>query len=124
VIRFIRSHPREARFGSIEMMEVGPVAQAYRERQLQHIVDLIDEGREELEDPGSVTRIAAEAALGSVYMAVVDAVRQTDQDTVAVLEAQLPHLMYLAVRPYLGEEVAREELSIPVPPLAGSAEGA
>lgn len=111
--RFIRDHPRESRFGSIEMMQVGPVAQAYRERQLHHLVDLIDRGRQELDDPASMTRATAEASLGAVYAA---AIREVSQDSGSSFEDLIPDLMYIAVRPYLGHEVAREELSIPAPP--------
>ena len=111
--RFIRDNPRESRFGSIEMMAVGPVAQAHRERQLHRIVDLIDAGRQELEDPDSMNRAAAEGVLGAIYTV---AVREQASDNGGAAEDYVPDLMYIAVRPYLGHEVAREELSIPPPP--------
>lgn len=111
--RFIRDNPRECRFGSLEMMQIGPVAQAHRERQLHGIVDLIDGGRAEMEDPDSVGRSAAEAALGAIYMTTVKGIGSGNAKRG---DDFVPELMYLAVRPYLGEEVAREELSIPAPP--------
>lgn len=114
--RFIRDNPRECRFGSIEMMQVGPVAQAHRERQLHGIVDLIDAGRQELDDPDSVGRGAAEAALGSIYLTAVKELGQGNSEGVGMV----PELMYLAVRPYLGDEVAREELTMPPPPERGA----
>lgn len=114
--RFIRDNPRECRFGSIEMMQVGPVAQAHRERQLHGIVDLIDAGRQELDDPDSVGRSAAEAALGAIYMTAVKELGKGNAEGVGMV----PELMYLAVRPYLGDEVAREELTIPPPAERGT----
>jgi AcrR family transcriptional regulator len=110
--RFMRDNPREARFGSIELSAVGPAAEALRERVLQRIVDLLDGGRQELDDPGSMTRAAAEATLGSIYAI---GVREVEQGTGGSFESLVPELMYIAVRPYLGEEVAREELTIPPP---------
>ncbi len=114
--RFIRDNARECRFGSIEMMQVGPVAQAHRERQLHGIVDLIDAGRQELDDPDSIGRGAAEAALGSIYLTAVKELGKGNAEGVGMV----PELMYLAVRPYLGDEVAREELTIPPPPERGA----
>lgn len=118
--RFLRENTREARFGAIEMSEVGPVAQRHREQQLHRIVGLIDAGRMELEDPNSMTRAAAEATLGAIYAV---AVRELAQGTGGSFEDLVPELMYIAVRPYLGHEVAREELSIPPPRAAGGARG-
>jgi AcrR family transcriptional regulator len=111
--RFIRDNPRESRFGSIEMMQVGPVAQAHRERQLHRIVDLIDAGRQELDDPDSVNRAVAEAALGAIYTMAIKEL--SEGGGAGAGERLVPELMYLAVRPYLGDEVAREELTIPPP---------
>jgi AcrR family transcriptional regulator len=112
--RFVRDFRRESQFGSIAMMEAGPMAQIHREGQLQHIVDLIDAGRQELADPDSLGRSVAEAALGSLYQAAVREV--SGEASSEPLEARVPELMYVAVRPYLGHQIAREELSIPPPP--------
>lgn len=111
--RFIRDHPRTARFGSIEMMQVGPVAQAHREAQLHRMVDLIDAGRQELDDPDSVGRGVAEATFGSIYTISLRRIEEGHTDDI---DSFVPELMYVAVRPYLGHEVAQEELTIPPPP--------
>lgn len=111
--RFVRDHPRAARFGSIEMMQVGPLAQAHREAQLHRMVDLIDAGRQELDDPDSVGRAAAEATFGSIYAISLRRIEAGETDDV---DSFVPELMYVAVRPYLGHEIAQEELSIPPPP--------
>jgi AcrR family transcriptional regulator len=111
--RFVRDHPRAARFGSIEMLQVGPLAQAHREAQLHRMVDLIDAGRQELDDPDSVGRAAAEATFGSIYAISLRRIEEGDTDDV---DSFVPELMYVAVRPYLGHEIAQEELTIPPPP--------
>ena len=82
--RYIRDNPRIVRFGTVALMQAGPMAQAERESHLHRMVDMIDAGRG--------TRSAVDF---------------------------VPELMYVAVRPYVGEEVAREELAIPPPPESG-----
>ena len=49
------------------MFAAGETAQAHREGHLRRLVDLIDAGREEMEDPDSLTRAVAEGAVGSIY---------------------------------------------------------
>jgi AcrR family transcriptional regulator len=110
--RFIDANPREVRFGAIAMFQAGPMAQVIRERQLHGMVDLIDAGRRQLDDPDSLGRGVAEAVLGSIYQTLV---AEIQQGTKASAEAFVPELMYIAVRPYLGHEAAVEELSRPPP---------
>lgn len=112
--RYIRDNPRIVRFGTVQMFEAGLMAQAQRANHLQRMVDLIDAGRQELDDPDSVGRGVAEGAFGAIYELVVKDV-QAGRGTRSA-EDFVPELMYIAVRPYLGHEVAREELSIPPPP--------
>ena len=69
--RFIRDHPREVGFGVIQMFAAGDLAQVHRERQLQRMVDLIDLGRQELDQPDSIGRGVAEGVIGSVYSLLV-----------------------------------------------------
>jgi AcrR family transcriptional regulator len=112
--RYIRDNPDVVRFGTVEMFGAGLMAQAYRQSHLQQMVDLIDAGRQELDDPDSVGRGVAEATFGSIYEFIVKEI-QSGRGT-GHAEAFVPDLMYIAVRPYLGHERAREELSIPPPP--------
>lgn len=112
--RFFRDNPRIIQFGTLQMLQAGPMAQAERERQLSEIVELIDAGRQELDDPESIGRGVAEGVLGSIYELLIREV-QAGRGTGSA-EEFVPELMYLAVRPYLGDEVAREELRIPPPP--------
>jgi AcrR family transcriptional regulator len=112
--RYIRDNPDMVRFGTIELFGAGLMAQAQRASHLQSMVDLIDAGRQELEEPDSVGRGVAEGVFGSIYELVLREVQQGAGTAEA--ESYIPDLMYLAVRPYLGHEVASEELSIPPPP--------
>jgi AcrR family transcriptional regulator len=112
--RWLRDHPREVDFGVVQMFAAGDLAQVHRERQLQRMVDLIDLGRQELDDPDSMSRGVAEGVIGSIYGLLVKEMQSGEG--VAAGEGYVPEMMYMAVRPYLGHEVAREELSIPPPP--------
>lgn len=111
--KYIGDRPREARFGILQMFNAGEVARAYREEQLQQMVDLVDRGRQELDDPDSIGRGVAEGVIGSIYTLLVKEL-QSGRGVSASVD-YVPQMMYLAVRPYLGHEVAREELTIPPP---------
>lgn len=112
--RYVRDNPRLAHVGVVQMLAVGSMAEARRAGMMDPIVDLIDAGRYELDDPDSIGRGVAEAVLGSIY-------ELTIRDLASGLgtgkaEMIVPQLMYVAVRPYLGHELAREELEMPPPP--------
>lgn len=113
-VRYIQRRPIEARFNLIQMLTVGEGAQLTRDRYVERIIDLIDAGREELDDPSAVPRDVATGAFGSVYEFLVKQFH--DGADISQLERYVPDLMYLAVSPYLGHDVAREELTVPAPP--------
>ena len=108
---YIRDHPKVVRFGTLILFQAGAMAQAERERHLAQMVDLIDAGRGELDDPTSFGRGVAEGVFGSTYELIIRA-QQNGSGTRSAVE-MVPELMYIAVRPYLGREAAREELIIP-----------
>jgi AcrR family transcriptional regulator len=118
MVRFMRDNPREVGFGALHILAAGELAQVYREQQLQQWVDLIDLGRQELEDPDSMGRGVAEGVLGSIHGRLLKELE--NGEGTGSLEQFVPELMYIAVRPYLGHEVAREELEIRPPPPRGS----
>jgi AcrR family transcriptional regulator len=120
VARWMVAHPREVRFGGVEMLWAGEMAQTHREATFQSFVDMIDAGREQLEDPDSVPSIAAERAVGAIAEL---AARRFQHSNVGIYEL-VPELMYLAVLPYLGEEVAARELTMPAPAKVHSSDAA
>jgi AcrR family transcriptional regulator len=113
--RFLRDRPEDVRFDVVEMSSAGPVPRVHRERQLQRLVDLIDLGRQELDDPETMSRAAAESVVGAIYALVVGEL-QAGRAQGAAAEDIVPDVMFVAVRPYLGHEAAMEEFSIPPPP--------
>jgi AcrR family transcriptional regulator len=116
--RYIRDNPRIVRFGTLQLFQAGPMAQAAREGHLHQMVELIDAGRQELDDPDSIGRNVAEGVFGSIYELVVRDMQAGRG--VRAAEEFVPEMMYIAVRPYLGQEAAREELSIPPPSESGA----
>ncbi|HWW67437.1 MAG TPA: TetR/AcrR family transcriptional regulator [Solirubrobacterales bacterium] len=117
--RVFERHPREVRFCLVEMTRAGNVHQAKVELSVRSTVDMIDAGRQELDDPDSISRSVAEWVAGS-FMEM--AMKRLSETTELQVRELVPQLMYTAVRPYLGAEVAAEELSIP-PPVEGELDG-
>lgn len=111
--RWMRDNPRETRYGTTEVLAAGVVPHAMRDARLKRCVAMIDAGREELEDPKSVSPVVAETVVGSI---VDQLVKNLNRDARAGQTNFVPEFMSLAVRPYLGETAAREELTIPPPP--------
>ncbi|HEX7059286.1 MAG TPA: TetR/AcrR family transcriptional regulator [Solirubrobacterales bacterium] len=99
--------PERAVFG-IEVLSAGDAARARRDMTMRVIASLIDSGRNEMEDPDAVPRTTAEALAGSAYGQVYAKVAQGRIDE---LPALVPQLMAAAVMPYLGMDVALEELA-------------
>jgi AcrR family transcriptional regulator len=108
-VRFLQEDPVRARFFVVEVNGAGGAAQARRDRVLQGLADLIDAGREELEDPGSVSRCTAEIVAGAIYGTVLGKVEDgsIEKDTDFLSE-----LVYMAVMPYLGSRIAEDELLV------------
>lgn len=120
VLRYFTEDEPRSRFFMIEVLAAGELAVARRDRLFQLAVDLVDLGRTELEDPGLATRAQAEATVGAIYERILEGVRGQELEGAGGIAA-VRQLMYIAVRPYFGHEVAREELAIPPPPDLGQA---
>jgi AcrR family transcriptional regulator len=115
---WINSHRREVRFGTVEMLWAGEMAQARREIGFQNFVGMIDAGRESCEDPDSVPPFTAEGVIGSFAEMLTKRAKRGEYDPYPLV----PELMYRAVLPYLGEDAAIEELALPPPPRASNGE--
>jgi AcrR family transcriptional regulator len=108
---YFREDRARARFVTLEPLNAGGRAAAFLDANLDMLVELVHAGRFELEDPDSVPRSAAEAAVGSIWDKLLRRIRNEELgDDGAVRE-----LMYVAVMPYLGEKAAKEELVWPRP---------
>lgn len=111
--RYVADHPKEVRFGMLDMLWAGEMTGALRDQFFGRFLAMVDAGREVARDPDAVPPLAAESVVGSITQALgrFSMERGGERDPVAAV----PEMMYLAVRPYLGEEAARRELTIPPP---------
>jgi AcrR family transcriptional regulator len=106
-------NPKLIRFGAVELLAAeSEMIRVRREEALGYGAKLIERGRPLAPDPEAVPASAATVAAGSIVQLVAHRVQsRTDADP----RPMVPEMMYLAVRPYLGEDVAREELTMPRP---------
>ena len=113
---WIEAKPQIIGFGMTEMFNAGLMAQAKSQRQLQRHVDMVDAGRREPGATEGLNRSTAAAVFGAIYETIVRNANDGDPQRPS---SYVPSLMYIAVRPYLGHEVALEELEIAPPAGAG-----
>ena len=112
--RFFEEDLARARAMAVETLSAGKRAQAIRDQGMAGLIELIDLGRGEMDDPSTVTRATAEGLAGAIYNRIHFELASGREEGLAWM---VPDLMHMAVLPYLGEEAARRELSMP-PPLA------
>ena len=81
---------------------------------IEELIDLLDEGRAQPGAPADLTRATAESVAGRPLQPALPGGCPRRR---AARESEIvPQAMYTAVLPYLGVQVAMEELSIPPPP--------
>jgi AcrR family transcriptional regulator len=106
MLSYPRARPAYAHLIYVDALRSGTRARARLDRDVEVLVDLIDRGRQELDDPGSLTRATAEGLAGAVYELISRALSRGGETN---LPALLPQLMFLVTRPYLGLETALAE---------------
>jgi AcrR family transcriptional regulator len=106
---FLREDALRARFFVVEVNGAGNRAQARRDRVLQGFADLIDAGREELEEPASMSRSTAEMVAGAIYGTILTKVKG---GAIERGEDFLAELVYMAMMPYIGARAAEDELLV------------
>jgi AcrR family transcriptional regulator len=111
---WMAANPKLVRFGTTEVLEMrSEMARVRREEVFLYCAALIDGGRAEAADPAAIPPSAPIVAVGSILQLLTHRVQKgADIDA----HAMVPEMMYAAVRPYVGEEVARVELTVPRPP--------
>lgn len=113
LLRYLRVDPGRTHFLAVELHLAGDRATLiWTETILGPLLDRIDEGRAEAPSSEALSRSTAETIGGSVFSRIHIAAAEgkpfEGEDVV-------PQLMYIAVLPYLGEQAARAELSVPAP---------
>ncbi|HXV06067.1 MAG TPA: TetR/AcrR family transcriptional regulator [Solirubrobacterales bacterium] len=119
--RWVRDNPRYIYFGTLMMNGATELARTHRDMALQMFAPIVDDGRAELDDPDSISPATAMTVIGSIYQSLIKEV--ASRGTTETAESFVPQLMCIAVRPYLGDEAALEELRIPPPPEPGEGGG-
>lgn len=115
MLDFLQGDMARARIMTVEVLSAGDRAQLIRDQGMEALFEFIDLGRTELEDPDSLTRATAEAVGGAIFSRIRSEIETGGPES---LTALLPKMMYMAVFPYLGPDLAREELGIPLPDAA------
>ncbi|HEX8690146.1 MAG TPA: TetR/AcrR family transcriptional regulator [Solirubrobacterales bacterium] len=106
LLRFIVEEPHAARTVIVEARASSPAGLRRRDELLDHFAACIDaEARKELPEPPSA--IAAAGVVGGIESVLYARLQREETDE---LESLLPSLMYFAVLPYDGHEVAAKEL--------------
>jgi AcrR family transcriptional regulator len=101
-----------ARFLMVEATEFGERAKLIRYDALQLAIDLIDQGRQELSDPGSLERKVAERAAVELFGSVTSALRAGGE---GYADSQIRTFLRGLVEPYVGSAEAERELGLPRP---------
>ncbi|HEX6781625.1 MAG TPA: TetR/AcrR family transcriptional regulator [Solirubrobacterales bacterium] len=109
---YLQQDADRTRFLVLEVLNAGEIAQAHRDLAIATQVEWIDAGRREPAAAGSLSRATAEHLAGAINEMLI---RKTRSGEIMHGAGVLRELMYMAVRPYLGEEAAREELAMPPP---------
>lgn len=89
-----------------------PVRSPVDDPNVEAFVSLVDAGRDQMDDPTALTKATAEGIFGAVKEQIARALVEKDYDRLPRL---FPPLMAMVVRPYLGDEVALEELRLGPP---------
>ena len=100
------------RFLVLEVLNAGEIAQAHRDLAIATQVEWIDAGAPGAGRRRLLSRATAEHLAGAINEMLV---RKTRSGEILPGAGVLRELMYMAVRPYLGEEAAQEELSMRPP---------
>jgi AcrR family transcriptional regulator len=112
--RFLAADERRSRFLLVESRGAGERTLLFADRLIGTLVDLIDEGRRELDDPDALSRTTAESLGGGIFSQLYVILGRG-----AALPPEreiVPQLLYTVVLPYLGPTAALQELAIPPPP--------
>lgn len=107
---WILANPQKMRFGLLETVWASELTAALRDHLFGEYVAMVDAGREASGDPDSIPAGTALGVVGAITEVIT---RRLGEEGGRQLIDLVPEMMYLAVRPYLGEEAARRELTAP-----------
>jgi hypothetical protein len=107
----LAEHPALARFGMTEVLRMrNELARVRREEVFVYFAQMIDQGRDAAPDPDALPAGASIVAIGSIIQLLTHRLQEGAEID---FHAEVPEAMANVVRVYLGEDAAREELSLP-----------
>lgn len=110
---WMEASPDLVDFGTVGVLVAGgETARIRREELAAFCAALIERGRRAAPDPDQVPESAPLMAIGAIFNLLTQRVQEGE---VVDPAGMVPEMMYVTVRIYLGEEAAREELSLPRP---------
>jgi AcrR family transcriptional regulator len=110
---WMSANPNLVRFGTVEVLEMrSEMARVRREEVFVFCARLIDGGRAEAPDPAAVPDSAAIVAIGSIMQLLTHRVQK---GAAFDPHGMVPEMMYAVVRHYVGEDLARTEMTMPPP---------
>lgn len=107
---WIAENPKKMHFGLLETLWASELTGALRDHLFGGYIAMVDAGREVADDPDSIPSGTAVGVVGAITEVIT---RRLGTERDLELIDLVPEMMYLAVRPYLGEEAARRELTAP-----------
>lgn len=110
LMEYLTANPDHARVLTLEDRMPRGRTWELLDHNIEVFTELIDLGRQEMDDPDSLTRATAEGLAGAVHEQLVARISRNGDPELPTL---LAPLMYMVVRPYLGDEAALEELRRP-----------
>lgn len=110
MVRFAQEDHHRARTLLVEAELAGDRAKLIRDQGLEIFSAFIDTGRNELDDPDSISPASANMIGASIFGQVRGLVEKGEFDQ---LMDSMPEMMYSVVLPYLGSAAALRELRIP-----------
>jgi AcrR family transcriptional regulator len=111
---WLEEHPGSVKFGTTEVLQMrNEMARVRREEVFGFCAEMIDRGREVSPEPGAVPEGASMVAIGSILQFLT---RRLQEGAEIRFPEAARESLYGVVRTYLGEDAAREELSLPLPP--------
>jgi AcrR family transcriptional regulator len=109
----LEEHPDLVHVLMIDLLEAkNEMLRVLREETLMYGARVIDRARAAAPEPEAVPAGAAAIAIGSIAQLLTHRLQKGEE---LAAHATVRQMIYLSMRPYLGEETAREELSLPRP---------
>jgi AcrR family transcriptional regulator len=108
-LHHLEEDPARAHFTVLESLNAGEGARLIRDRVLAKLSSYLDRGRQQPGAPDYLSPNTADSLNGAVFRQMLAAIANDQNERFAEV---LPELMYAAILPYVGPEVAAEELQI------------